>query len=245
MKEGHIMDLANARVLIVGGTSGIGFAVATAVADGGGIPIVASRHQESVDRALSGLPPTAQGTNVDLADPASVVRMAQYAGPVDHLVYTAGEPLSLVHLPDITPDVIRSFFDTRYIGAVTAVRAMAPQLRAGGSITLTSGSAGDRPGAGWALAASVCGAMNSLTKALAVELAPLRVNAISPGVLRSPLWNAMSEGDREAMYGEIGAGLPLGRVGEVHDVALAYIYAMTQSYGTGVILPVDGGTLLA
>jgi NAD(P)-dependent dehydrogenase (short-subunit alcohol dehydrogenase family) len=171
--------------------------------------------------------------------------MVEYAGAVDHLVYTAGEPLSLVHLADITPDGIRSFFDTRYIGAVTTVRAIAPKLRAGGSITLTSGSAGDRPGAGWSLAASICGAMNSLTKALAVELAPLRVNAISPGVLRSPLWDGMSEEDREAMYAEIGAGLPLGRVGEVQDVARAYIYAMTQSYGTGVILPVDGGTLLA
>jgi NAD(P)-dependent dehydrogenase (short-subunit alcohol dehydrogenase family) len=244
-KERHIVDLANTRVLIVGGTSGIGFAVATAVADARGIPIVVSRRQESVDRALAGLPSTAEGTNVDLSDPASVARMVEFAGAVDHLVYTAGEPLSLVHLADITPDVIRSFFDTRYIGAVTTVRAIAPKLRAGGSITLTSGSAGDRPGAGWALAASICGAMNSLTKALAVELAPLRVNAISPGVLRSPLWDGMTEEDREAMYGEIGAGLPLGRVGEVQDVALAYIYAMTQSYGTGVVLPVDGGTLLA
>ncbi len=239
------MDLTNARVLIVGGTSGIGFAVASAVADAGGRPIVVSRRRDSVDRALAGLGSGAEGATVDLTDAASVATMVEHVGVIDHLVYTAGEPLSLIHLTDITPDIARSFFDTRYIGAVTTVRAMAPKIRAGGSITLTSGSAGDRPGAGWALAASICGAINSLTRALAVELAPLRVNAISPGVLRSPLWNGLSEQEREAMYAEVGAGVPLGRVGEVEDVAFAYVYAMTQSYGTGVILPVDGGTVLA
>lgn len=239
------MDLTDKRVLIVGGTSGIGLAVATAVAMNGGTPILASRHQKRVDSALSSLPARAEGLTVDLGEAASVSAMARQAGALDHVVYTAGEPLSLLRLPDITPEVARSFFETRYFGALTVVRAIAPQIRDGGSITLTSGSAGDRPGAGWALGASICGAMNSLTRALAIELAPLRVNAIAPGVLRSPLWSGMANEERDEMYAEVSAHVPLGRVGEVEDAALAYLYAMTQAYGTGAVIPVDGGTVLA
>jgi NAD(P)-dependent dehydrogenase (short-subunit alcohol dehydrogenase family) len=114
----------------------------------------------------------------------------------------------------------------------------------GGSIVLTTGTAADRPGPGWALAASICGAINGLTRALAVELAPIRVNAVAPGVVRSPLWRLMEEADREQLYQSIGSSLPAGRIGEVDDVAKAYLYCLTQSFATGTILTVDGGTVL-
>jgi len=239
------MDLTDTRVLIVGGTSGIGLATAKAVAARGATPIVVSRNSSSVEGALAELGGSAEGATVDLADADSVAALAARVGAIDHLVYTAGEPLSLRYLADITPDIAQSFFATRYVGALTVLRAMVPSIRPGGSITLTSGSAGDRPGAGWALGASICGAINSLTRALAIELAPIRVNAIAPGVLRSPLWSGMTETEREAMYDDVGATLPLGRVGDVDDVAEAFVYAMTQDYGTGVVLPVDGGTVIA
>jgi NAD(P)-dependent dehydrogenase (short-subunit alcohol dehydrogenase family) len=86
--------------------------------------------------------------------------------------------------------------------------------------------------------------MNALTTALAVELAPIRVNAIAPGVVRTPLWDVMAEVDRHAMYSQAAQELPLGRIGEVDDVALAYVYCMEQAFGTGVVLKVDGGTVL-
>jgi NAD(P)-dependent dehydrogenase (short-subunit alcohol dehydrogenase family) len=239
------MSISGSRVLIVGGTSGIGLAVATAVAERGATPIVASRRPASVDTALAALPEKAEGATVDLTDEASVVALAQQHAPLDHVVYTAGEPLELVPLRNLTPDIVRSFFETRFLGAIAVVRAVAPLLRAGASITLTSGTAGDRPGAGWALGASVCGAMSALTRALAVELAPVRVNAVAPGVVRSPLWAGMSEEDRAAMYDDVAAAIPLGRVAEVEDVALAYVYAMQQVHGTGIVITVDGGTVLA
>jgi NAD(P)-dependent dehydrogenase (short-subunit alcohol dehydrogenase family) len=239
------MSISGSRVLIVGGTSGIGLAVATAVVERGATPIVASRRPASVDTALAALPEKAEGATVDLTDEASVVALVQQHAPLDHVVYTAGEPLELVPLRDLTPDIVRSFFETRFLGAIAVVRAVAPLLRAGASITLTSGTAGDRPGAGWALGASVCGAMSALTRALAVELAPVRVNAVAPGVVRSPLWAGMSEQDRAAMYDDVAAAIPLGRVAEVEDVALAYVYAMQQVHGTGIVITVDGGTVLA
>jgi NAD(P)-dependent dehydrogenase (short-subunit alcohol dehydrogenase family) len=237
------MELAAQNIMIVGGTSGIGLAVASAVAERGGTPIVISRRQESVDRALASLPEGARGGTLDLASPNSVASLATEYGAIDHLIYTAGEALELVRVSDMTPDVVRGFFETRLIGAISVVRAVAPVLHAGASITLTSGSAAGRPGAGWGLGASICGAMNSLARALAVELAPLRVNAVSPGVVRSPLWANLTDDDRDGMY-ESGGNLPVGRIGEVDDVALAYIYAIEQEYGTGAIISVDGGAAL-
>jgi NAD(P)-dependent dehydrogenase (short-subunit alcohol dehydrogenase family) len=237
------MSLKNTRVLVIGGTSGIGLGVATAVAERGALPIVASRRQSSVDRALAQLPEVARGATVDLTDTASLDQLARDIGDIDHLVFTAGESLVLAPLTDLTPDRITGFFQTRFVGALSAVRAFAPRIAEGGSITLTSGTAAEQPGFG-ALPVSVCGAMNALTTALAVELAPIRVNAVAPGVVRTPLWGAMTEADRQTMYDAAAQRLPLGRVGEVDDVALAYVYCMEQTYGTGVVLKVDGGTVL-
>jgi NAD(P)-dependent dehydrogenase (short-subunit alcohol dehydrogenase family) len=237
------MSLKNARVLVIGGTSGIGLGVASAAADRGALPIVVSRQQSSVDRALAHLPGHARGATVDLTDPSAVQGLAAEIGDIEHLVFTAGESLQLAPLADLTPDVITGFFQTRFVGALTAVRVFGPHITTGGSITLTSGTAAEQPGFG-ALPVSICGAMNALTKALAVELAPIRVNAVAPGVVRTPLWDAMSETDRQTMYDEAAQQLPLRRVGEVTDTALAYIYFMEQAFGTGVVLTVDGGTVL-
>jgi NAD(P)-dependent dehydrogenase (short-subunit alcohol dehydrogenase family) len=134
---------------------------------------------------------------------------------------------------------------TAYSGALWAAHAAAPHLNPGGSITLTTGIAGRRPGPGWAVAASICGAVESLTRALAVELAPIRVNAVAPGVVRSPLWASMTPASRDQLYRDTAASIPAGRVGEVADIAHAYLYCLTQPFSTGSILTVDGGTVLA
>ncbi|MGY4653415.1 SDR family oxidoreductase [Mycobacterium sp. URHB0021] len=237
------MSLKNSRVLVIGGTSGIGLSVASAAAERGAVPIVVSRRQSSVDHAISQLPDGARGATVDLADPASLDRLAADLGQVDHLVYTAGDALEMASLPDLTPEVINRLLFVRYVGALSAVRVFAPRMATGGSVTLTSGTAGEQYGFG-VLPVSICKAMNGVTKALAVELAPLRVNAVAPGVVRTPLWDTIGDADRQAMYDQAAQRLPLGRVGEVADIARAYIYLMEQEYGTGVILTVDGGTVL-
>ena len=119
-------------------------------------------------------------------------------------------------------------------------------MRDGGSITLTTGNAGAHPDPGWSVAASICGAVEALTRALALELAPrVRVNAVAPGVLRSPLWRAMDAADRDELYRARAARVPLRRVGEVDDAVRAYRYLMTQTYATGTVVTVDGGEVLA
>ncbi|GAB3987223.1 SDR family oxidoreductase [Actinoallomurus acanthiterrae] len=239
------MDLQGQRVVVLGGTSGIGLATAEAASRQGAVVTVASSRQSSVDRALTRLPDGSDGRVVDLADTRAVAALFDELGEFDHLVYSAGEPLTLMPLDTLDLDAARNFFTLRYFGALAAVRAAVPHLRKDGSITLTTGVAKDRPGPGWAVAASICGAMESLTKALAVELAPIRVNAVSPGVVRSPLWSGMGEADRERMYAEVGGAIPAGRVGEVEDIARAYVFLMTEPFGTGTVLTVDGGSVLA
>lgn len=217
------------RVAILGGSSGIGLATAHAARDAGAQVTIVSREP--------GPQPGIATHPADLTDPGAVADAFTAIGEIDHLVYTAGEQLELMTLTDFDRDRARSFFGLRYFSVLDAVKAADVTT----SITLTTGIAKDRPGSGWAVAASICGAVEALTKALAVELAPVRVNAVSPGVVRSPLWGP----DAEPIYAGVAATLPLQRVGEVEEIAHAYLYLMTQPWATGTILTVDGGTLVA
>jgi NAD(P)-dependent dehydrogenase (short-subunit alcohol dehydrogenase family) len=237
-------DLRGQRVVVLGGTSGIGLATAAAAAVAGARLTVVSRRRASVERALAELPPGADGHEVDLTDAASVQTFFGDLGDIDHLVYTAGESLLVSTLDALDLGAARRFFDLRYFGALTSAQASAPHLRPGGSITLTTGGALSRPQPGWSVAVSVLGAVDALTRALAVELAPVRVNAVCPGVVRSPLWDSMSDNEREEFYRTVGSGLLTGRVGEVSDIARGYLSFMTQPYATGSVLTLDGGSAL-
>ena len=238
------MTLQDQRVVLLGGTSGIGLATAGLAAAQGATVIVASSNHESVKRALDTLPATATGQAVDLRDPVAVKAFFDGLDAFDHLVYTAGESLTLLDIASMDLDQARKAFELRYFGALGAVSAAASKIRPGGSVVLTTGAAGDRPNPGWSVAASICGAVDSLVRALAVELAPLRVNAVKPGVVRSPLWSNLSVEDQQTLYDETSRLLPVGRVGEVTDIAEAYVYLMNQGYATGTILTVDGGHVL-
>jgi NAD(P)-dependent dehydrogenase (short-subunit alcohol dehydrogenase family) len=238
------MELENKRVVVLGGTSGIGLAVARAVGAAGATPIVASSRLEKVKAALETLPAGAEGRAVDLLDEGAVERFFRELGPFDHLAYTAGETLQIGPLAGTALSPARKFFELRYWGAVTAAKYGAASIRAGGSITFTSGIAGARPQAGWALGASICAGMEGLTRALAVELAPVRVNIVSPGFVRTPLWNNIPAAEREGMYAAVGGKLPVGRVGEAADIADAYVFLMRQGFATGQTFVIDGGGLL-
>jgi NAD(P)-dependent dehydrogenase (short-subunit alcohol dehydrogenase family) len=238
------MSLISKRVVIIGGTSGIGLATAHAAIDAGAEVIIASSRQSSIDAALGELSAGTTGHALDVLDTAAVRTFFDNVGEFDHLAYTAGESLSLMPIDGMNLDQARGFFQIRFFGALNAVSIAAKHIRREGSITLTSGSARTRPGAGWSVASSLCGATTSLAGALAVELAPIRVNVVEPGIVRSPLWSGMNAEDQQAMFDQQAATLPAGRVGEVEDVAQAFLYSMTQSFMTGTSIPVDGGALL-
>jgi NAD(P)-dependent dehydrogenase (short-subunit alcohol dehydrogenase family) len=238
------MTLDGKRIVVLGGSSGIGLAVAQAAAREGASVVIASSRQARVDAALATLPAGAAGHALDLASEAAVQALFAGLGEFDHLVFTAGEPLHLAPLDKTDLAAARDFFGLRYWGALIAAKHGSPGLRAGGSIVFTSGTAGHRPRAGWAIGASVCAAMEGLTRALAVELAPIRVNIVAPGLVKTPLWDRMAQAEREAVYAAAAARLPVGHAGEAEEVAETYLYLMRQTYGTGQVVVVDGGGLL-
>lgn len=181
----------------------------------------------------------------DVRQEATLKALFQQIGFFDHLVFTAGETLKLGLIADMPIEEAKAFFDVRYWGAYTAAKHAARFIRPGGSITFSSGIASQRPPQpGWALGASICAAMEGLTRALAIELKPVRVNIVSPGFVRTPLWNGISEAEREDMYASAGEKLPVGRVGLPDDLATAYLFLMQQPFATGHTLVVDGGGLL-
>jgi NAD(P)-dependent dehydrogenase (short-subunit alcohol dehydrogenase family) len=236
--------LANKRVVVLGGSSGIGLAVAQQVVAHGAEVVIASSNEARVQKAVSSLGGKAEGRTLDVSDEQAIRVFFQQLGALDHLVFTAGDSLQLIELAAADLKLARQAFELRYWAALAAIKHASPNIRAGGSIVLTTGIANLRPRKGWSLGASVCGAMEGLTRALAVELAPIRVNAVSPGVVRTSLWQNMQESERESMYESLGSKLPVGRVGEARDLAQAYLYLMQEGFSTGQIVVVDGGTVL-
>jgi NAD(P)-dependent dehydrogenase (short-subunit alcohol dehydrogenase family) len=238
------MVLIGKRVVVLGGTSGIGLATARAAAADGADVVVSSSSKARVDQALAELPAGVEGHAVDLCDDDAIEALFSELGEFDHLVYTAGEPLTLGELNGLDLAKARRALDVRVWGALSAAKHARPHLRPGGSITLTTGAAGRRPGPGWTVGASCCGALESLTRALAVELAPIRVNAVLPGMVRTNLWTPVVGAETEGLYEDTGRGLLVGRVGEPEEIAYAYLYLMGNGFSTGAIVEVDGGHAL-
>lgn len=236
--------LTGKRVVLLGGSSGMGLATAKAAAAAGAQVVIVSSQQPRLDRALQELPPGSRGQAVDLTNEAQVKAFFDQNGAFDHLVYTAGGPVLAGNLREVSVEAARAFFDLRFWGAFTAVKYAAPHLSPTGSIVLTSGSAGMRPGKGSSAGASVCSATEGFARAMAVELAPIRVNVVVPGLVRSNLWAGMSEADRATMYAQRAQELPVQHIGEVDDLAQTYLYLLRQPYSTGQTVVVDGGGML-
>jgi len=242
--ENQISALSGKKVVLLGGSSGLGLATAKAAAAEGAKVIIVSGNQQRIEQALKELPKGSEGYAVDLSKEDNIKTFFGKTGSFDHLVYTAGENLNLTNISETEIDKARDFFTLRYWGAFAAVKYGAPHINPGGSINLTSGIASKRPGKGWAMASSICGAMEGFVRAVAIELAPIRVNSVVPGVVRTNLWNSMTEADRENLYKTVGDSLLVRRVGEAEDIARAFLYLMKQQFGTGQNIVIDGGAVL-
>jgi NAD(P)-dependent dehydrogenase (short-subunit alcohol dehydrogenase family) len=236
--------LQDKRVVVLGGSSGIGLEVAKQAASQGASIVIGSSSAERVKKAVESVGGEARGQAVDVSDERAVATFFSKLGPFDHLVFTAGDTLHLHDLASTDLPQARHAFELRYWAALAAVKYGSPHIQKGGSVVLTTGIAGQRPKKGWVIAASVCGTIEALTRALAVELAPIRVNAVSPGVVRTNLWQSMSAAERENLYESVGKSLPVGRVGEAHEIAQAYLFLMQEGFSTGQTVVVDGGTVL-
>jgi NAD(P)-dependent dehydrogenase (short-subunit alcohol dehydrogenase family) len=237
-------SLKGQRVVIIGGTSGFGMATAKAASAEGASVIVASSKKSNVDRALAELPAGAEGHVLDITQESFITDFFSTVGEFDHLAITAGESLDLGEFAAVDLKKARRFFEVRFWGAVTAAKYAARRIKSTGSIILTNGIIGLRPQKGWVIAAGICGAVEAVTRALAIELAPVRVNLVCAGIVRTELWRNMSEPDRNGLFEKAGQTLPVGRVGEPEDLAETYLYLMRERFSPGAMIVVDGGSTL-
>lgn len=229
-------------ILVVGGTSGIGLATARAAAQLGGRVTVASRSQDKLAAAQAAIGPDAAGRLLDVTDDAAVEAFFQAAEPYDHVVVSAAVTkmggIRTLPLADAY-----AAMNSKFWGAYRIARAAA--IRPGGSLTLVTGYLSIRPSKGAVLQGAINAGMESLTKGLALDLAPVRVNAVSPGLVDTPLWDGMAAEAREAMYKATAAHLPAGLVGKPDHIATQILAFMVNPYITGSIVYVDGGGAIA
>jgi NAD(P)-dependent dehydrogenase (short-subunit alcohol dehydrogenase family) len=239
------MTLTDQRVVVIGGSSGMGLATARSAArDGAAVTVVSSRP-ERVDAAVAELPAGCEGAVLDVRHEDAVAGFFERVGELDHLVFTAGDSFTPRPLTEMSPAEARAVLEVRFWGAVAVIRSSVPHIRPGGSIALTTGTVGRRPVPGAALAAAGAAAAEGLVRGLAAELSPVRVNAVRAGAIHTPLWDGVPEPQREALFARLAGRTLLGAIGEPEEIALAHLYLMQNRYVTGTVLTVDGGLLLA
>lgn len=228
-------SLAGKHVLVIGGTSGIGRAVVEHAAAAGAKVTAASRTADS-----TGLPAGTAVEQVDLASTSSVEELFERVGDFDHLVLSAG-PGAMGTVRDLASEQARPYMDIKFWGYYEAVRAAADRIARDGSITLVGGAASRKHAPGRPMMAAINAALEAFGKANAVDLAPVRVNVIAPGLVDTPAYAGMPEPMRQGMLDGYAASVPAGRAGLPEDVATAALFLMANSFVTGAVLDVDGG----
>lgn len=240
-------NLNTARVAVIGGTSGIGFAVARQAQSLGAHVIVGSSNQDKVSDALTRLGSGAEGHVIDVRSEDSVAAFFAAIGGFDHLVYTAGDwgpQRDGGSIADMDLSQANGTFAVRFWGALAAIKHAAPHLARNGSVTLTDGMIAHRPRKNAALSSAMAGAIEHLIRGLAVDLAPIRVNAVCPGLVLTEVWDRIPEAQRSERLRLMTERQPLPRAGDPGELAEAYLYLMRGSFTTGQVLLVDGGMSL-
>jgi NAD(P)-dependent dehydrogenase (short-subunit alcohol dehydrogenase family) len=241
------MDLSSKRVLVVGGGSGIGYAVAELAAQAGAAVVIASSNQDRVDAAAKQLGDRVVAQQLDITDEPMVAAFFEGQGRFDHIVTTAGDWVASgggfrTPLAELDLTAAAASFRVRFWGALTLAKHAARTMPAGGSFTLTGGMIAHRPTKGACVATSVAGAIEHLTRGLAIELAPIRVNAVCLGLFRTGIWDRIPEAIRAQQLANMTSKLLVPRIGEPDEAARAYAYLMECDYVTGQILYVEGGS---
>lgn len=234
-------SLNNQRVLVVGGSSGIGLAVAGQAAAAGAKVTIASRSAGKLTDAVKELSGHADSVSLDTRDEAGINTFFASRSPWDHVVVSAaqtpGGPIRKLSLEDA-----KSAMESKFWGAYRIARAARFTER--GTLTFISGFLSERPSATSVLQGAVNAALEGLGRGLALELSPVRVNTVSPGIINTPLWSKMDAESREAMFKHVAASLPAKTIGQPSDIANAVLFALTTPFATGSTIRVDGGGVI-
>lgn len=237
------MSLKGKRVVVLGGTSGIGLAAARAFLDQYAQVIIASRSDSKLSEAKQVLGGIVEGYEIDFRSEEKVADFFSKVGNFDHLVLTAGEG-TMGHFSELPVASARDAFDSKFWGQYITVRAALPYLNNESSITLTSGVYGVRPPQGATTLAAINSAIEGLVRGLSIDLSPIRVNVVSPGIVDTPIYARMSDDQRQELFNGIAQQLPVGRIAQPQDIAETYVYLAKNGFTTGTAVLIDGGAHL-
>jgi NAD(P)-dependent dehydrogenase (short-subunit alcohol dehydrogenase family) len=237
------MTLKGKVVVVLGGSTGMGFATAKAAAAEGAQVVITGRSQEKLSAAIAELPAGSRSAVLDVTDESGTRSLFEQLGHVDHLFITAGTVTFGVGLAADT-EKLRPGMDTRFWGALYAAKYGAAQMKTGGSITFMSGVSAWRPRPGGGVGSASCGAIEAFGRSMAVELAPIRVNTLAPGFIDTPLIDELIGERKQAFIEMQAARLPVKRIGTPEDIADAVMFLMKNGFVTGITLTVDGGHTL-
>lgn len=232
-------SLKDQTVLVIGRGSGLARAIVLAARDEGAQVIAAGRDQEALDAAYVGEPGVSTEI-VDLNDEASIAALGERLGTIDHVVSTASAR-ARGRLADLDRDAVRVSFDTKVIGPLMLAKHLAPRMGKSGSFVIFSGVAAAKIAVGTMAVAITNAAADTLARSLALELAPIRVNAISPGVIDTGAWDAFGEQGKADYFADISSRNPARRIGTIEDIAQGVLFALTNTFLTGQTLHIDGG----
>lgn len=237
------MKLRGKRIVIIGGSSGIGLATAKAALKEGATLVIASRSEEKLERARAEIKAAVETVVLDMSREEEMKNFFAKIGEFDHLITTGGVTLSGA-LYDSETEVVRSSFDNKFWGQYFAAKYGAPHILEKGSIVFFSGVLGLRPAPNTSIMAAVNGAIESLGRSLAVELAPIRVNVVSPGYVETPRLANLIPEDLATIKEQISQQVALGRAGKPEEIADTVLYLLQNEFTTGSTIYNDGGYTL-
>lgn len=239
------MSFDGQRVVIIGASAGIGEAAAKAFAAQGAAVIITGRSKERLDQAAQRIGYPVQVAELDAANRGALDAFLATSGSMDHLILAASPgAVGVGPIAALDEAALRQAFDGKFFAHVKAIQAAIPHLRPDGSVTIITAASARAAFAGTAGIATVNGALEAMVSPLAVELAPLRVNAVSPGVIDTQWWNGMPDDQRQAYFDAVAAVTPVRRVGKPEDVAGAIVYLAGAGFITGTVLECTGGSNL-
>lgn len=235
------------KTLIIGGASGIGFAVASALAEHENELILAGRNNEKLEAArqlLNLRPADVRTLKLDVSNESEVVALSNSLGDVDNIVFTAGSHAPGGFLSEMDLSAARLAFDTKFWGSIYTARHLSRNIRPRGTLTLTSGFVARRTLSGTIVKSTMNAAIESAAKVLAKELSPLRVNVVSPGLTDTEAYAGMDPVARENMLQTAAANLPVKAYGRAQDIAKGYLFLLDNPFVTGTVIDIEGGALI-